>query len=76
MKINIYGDTSKPKMLAIHPMLADGESMMQIMEYFLDRYCVIAPDLSGQGKDTGDFISATYEAEKLAEYWFYMNIQK
>lgn len=68
MIINVYGDESKPKMLALHPMLADGESMMKIMNYFIDDYCVISPDLSGHGQDKGIFLSAGSEADTLAEF--------
>ena len=68
MKIKTYGDVTKPKMLTLHPMLADGESMMRIMDHFLGDYCVIAPDLSGQGSDRGTFIDSRTEADTLAEY--------
>lgn len=40
MIIKTFGDVSKPKMLTLHPMLADGESMMRIMDHFLGDYCV------------------------------------
>lgn len=68
MIINTYGDESKPKMLTLHPMLADGESMMKIMNYFINDYCIIAPDLSGQGNDKGTFVNAKTDADTLAEY--------
>ncbi|MGN1134848.1 MAG: hypothetical protein ACI4SF_01370 [Oscillospiraceae bacterium] len=68
MVIKIYGDVTKPKMLTLHPMLADGESMMRIMEHFLGDYCVIAPDFSGQGSDSGTFVDSKSEANTLAEY--------
>lgn len=78
MIIKTFGDVSKPKMLTLHPMLADGESMMRIMDHFLGDYCVIAPDLSGQGNDSGTFADSKTEADALAKYLIsnnYTNIE-
>ncbi|MGN0655695.1 MAG: hypothetical protein ACI4KR_02795 [Ruminiclostridium sp.] len=34
MIIKTFGDVSKPKMLTLHPMIADGESMMRIQTLY------------------------------------------
>lgn len=68
MRIQIFGDEAKSKLLALHPMLADGASMVQLAGHLREDYCIIAPDLSGQGKDTGTFESAEKEAETLYAY--------
>lgn len=65
MRIQIYEDETRPKLLALHPMLADGSSMALLAGRLRETYCVIAPDLSGQGADTGDFGSAGQEAQTL-----------
>lgn len=68
MQIQILGDETKPKLLALHPMLADDASMVHLAGHLREDYCIIAPDLSGQGKDTGDFESVEKEAEILYAY--------
>lgn len=68
MRINTYGEESLPKILALHPMLANGASMVQLAGQLRENSCIIAPDLSGQGKDTGDFESPEKEADALWAY--------
>lgn len=68
MLIKTYGDESKPKIIALHPMLAEGQSMVQLAGKLRKDYCIISPDLSGQGADIGDFESAEREAETLYAY--------
>lgn len=68
MLIQTYGDIARPKLLALHPMLADGQSMVQLAGKLRQDYCIIAPDLSGQGADQEEFESAGREAETLYAY--------
>lgn len=68
MVIRAYGDERKPKLLALHPMLGDGESMVLLAGKLREDCCIIAPDLSGQGHDSGDFESAEKEAQTLYTY--------
>ena len=68
MIIQTYGDERKPKLLALHPMLQDGESMVLLAGRLREDYCIIAPDLSGQGNDRGEFESAEQEAQALYTY--------
>lgn len=68
MVIKEYGDSSLPKIILLHPMLADGKIMLKLTEGMSENYCVIAPDLSGQGEDKGEFESPEKEAETLAGY--------
>ena len=68
MLIKTYGDETKPKLLALHPMLRDGESMVLLAGKLREDYCIISPDLSGQGNDPGVFESAEKDAEILYAY--------
>lgn len=65
MMIKVYGDEHLPKMLGLHPMTANGECMLHLAGELRERFCIIAPDLTGQGEDTGTFISAEAEAKTL-----------
>ncbi|MBO5283068.1 MAG: alpha/beta hydrolase [Lachnospiraceae bacterium] len=65
MKMQIFGQEEHPKILALHPMLADGQSMVRLAGSLQEEYCILAPDLSGQGADTGEFESGSKEAEAL-----------
>ena len=66
MKIQYFGDPSNPKIVVLHPMLLDGKSMLPLLGELRNSHCVIAPDLTGHGTDTGIFQSAQQEAETLA----------
>lgn len=68
MIIQQFGDLNLPKILLLHPMLADGKSMLRLVEPLKDQYCFIAPDFTGQGNDNGEFESAEKEARMLLEY--------
>lgn len=68
MIIKTYGDESMPKILGLHPMMSNGESMLYLAGSLRERYCVIAPDLTGQGEDTGTFASAEAEARTLHDW--------
>lgn len=68
MVIKEYGDSSLPKVILLHPMLADGKCMLQIAESMEGKYCFIAPDLSGQGEDTGEYENAQKEKQELTGY--------
>lgn len=48
MIIKEYGNRELPKIILLHPMLADGENMLRVTGGLEGRYCLIAPDLSGQ----------------------------
>ncbi len=49
MVIHGYGDNSLPKIVLLHPMLADAHCMLRLTESMEGAYCAIIPDLSGQG---------------------------
>ncbi len=49
MVIHEYGDSSLPKIVLLHPMLADARCMLRLTESMEGVYCAIIPDLSGQG---------------------------
>lgn len=68
MIIKEYGNSSLPKVVLLHPMLASGQSMLKIAETMEGHYCFIAPDFSGQGEDESEFVSAKSEAEMLNTY--------
>ena len=68
MKIQYFGDPSNPKIVVLHPMLLDGKSMLPLLGELRNSHCVIAPDLTGHGTDTGIFQSAQQEAETLADW--------
>ena len=68
MVIKEYGDNSLPKIVLLHPMLADGKIMLKLTEGMSGKYCFISPDLSGQGEDKGEFENAEKEANALTEY--------
>lgn len=68
MIIQTYGDEKKPKLLALHPMMSDGASMAQLAGKLRESCCIISPDLSGQGHDSGVFECAEKEAETLYAY--------
>ena len=68
MVIKEYGDKNLPKIVLLHPMLADGECMLKLTDGMTGKYCFITPDLSGQGSDEGEFESAEKEAHTLTKY--------
>ena len=74
MVIKEYGNPQGKILLLLHPMLADGKTMTTLIGNSLQKYRVISPDLSGQGEDKGDFISAEKEAKALLAYLKEQNI--
>lgn len=68
MVIKEYGDSNLPKVVLLHPMLADGKCMLRLTKSMVGEYCFVAPDLSGHGEDIGDYESAKKEAKTLTEY--------
>ena len=68
MKIQYFGDPSNPKIVVLHPTLLDGKSMLPLLGELRNSHCVIAPDLTGHGTDTGIFQSAQQEEETRAEW--------
>ncbi len=58
MVIHEYGDSSLPKIVLLHPMLADARCMLRLTESMGGTYCAIIPDLSGQGEDLGEYVNA------------------
>ena len=68
MVIKEYGDKNLPKIVLLHPMLADGACMLNLTKGMTGKYCFIAPDLSGQGSDDGEFENPEEEAYTLTEY--------
>ena len=56
MKIHIYGDPKDPVVLLIHPMLVNGEQMVEHFGKKLPgKYCFITTDQAGHGEDESDF---------------------
>lgn len=49
MVLHEYGDSSLPKIVLLHPMMADAHCMLRLTESMEGKYCAIIPDLSGQG---------------------------
>ncbi|MDO4324231.1 MAG: hypothetical protein Q4C61_17095 [Lachnospiraceae bacterium] len=68
MVIHEYGDSSLPKIVLLHPMMADARCMLRLTESMEEKYCAIIPDLSGQGEDSGEYGNARQEAEMLSLY--------
>ncbi|MGL6197462.1 MAG: alpha/beta hydrolase [Lachnospiraceae bacterium] len=68
MIIKEYGDSNLPKVVLLHPMLANGKSMLRLTKSMEGKYCFVAPDLSGHGEDIGDYESANKEAKTLTKY--------
>lgn len=68
MIINEYNDTSLPKVVLLHGMGMDGRTMRLVTEGMSREYCLIIPDLTGQGRDTGTYESNLAEAEALTVY--------
>lgn len=68
MVIHEYGDSSLPKIVLLHPMLADARCMLRLMESMEGEYCAIIPDLSGQGEDSGEYGNDRQEADTLSAY--------
>ncbi len=68
MIINEYNDTSLPKVVLLHGMGMDGRTMRLVTEGMSREYCLIIPDLTGQGRDTGTYESTLAEAEALTVY--------
>lgn len=68
MVIHEYGDSSLPKIVLLHPMMADARCMLRLTESMEGKYCAIIPDLSGQGEDSGEYENARQEAETLILY--------
>lgn len=68
MVIHEYGDSSLPKIVLLHPMMADAHCMLRLTESMEGKYCAIIPDLSGQGEDSGEYGNARQEAETLILY--------
>lgn len=68
MVIHEYGDSSLPKIVLLHPMLADARCMRRLTESMEGAYCAIIPDLSGQGEDAGEYGNAREEADTLSDH--------
>lgn len=70
MYMREIGGADRPKVILLHPMLADGTLMMKLAEGFAGDYCFLAPDLSGQGCEIGrrEFTTAAEDAREIAAY--------
>lgn len=70
MKMREWGSSTLPKVILLHPMLADGASMQKLAEGFAGSYCFLAPDLSGQGEEAGrgEFVTAEADAAAICRY--------
>ncbi len=47
MVIHEYSDSSLPKIVLLHPMLADARCMLRLTESMKGEYCAIIPALTG-----------------------------
>lgn len=68
MVIKEYGDKNFPKIIILHPMLADGFTCMKLLKDLGNKYSYIVPDFSSHGESEGEFISALKEADILMRY--------
>ncbi|MGK9250287.1 alpha/beta fold hydrolase [Paenibacillus humicus] len=68
MIIKEYGDNNLPKVVLLHPMLADGSTCMKLLKELGNDYFFIVPDFSAHGMDKSEFISVQKEAEVFIEY--------
>ncbi|WP_286904033.1 alpha/beta fold hydrolase [Clostridium sp. UBA1652] len=68
MVIKEYGDKTFPKVVILHPMLADGVICMNLLKGLGNNYCYIAPDISSHGESKSKFISASNEAREFIKY--------
>lgn len=68
MIIHEYGDSSLPKVLLLHPMLADAGCMRVASDSMKGDYCFIIPDFSAHGEDTGVYHGGQKEAGELLDY--------
>lgn len=76
MIIHEYGDRHLPHILLIHGMWMCHEMMFPFVEGFQENYHIIAPDLTGHGKDRGKFLSAKDEAEMIEDWLCTSGIQE
>lgn len=68
MKIHVFGDTGKEKIILLHPMFSSGREMYEDFRDHFGNYCIIAPDISGYGEDRTEYVSAEKESEFLKNY--------
>ncbi len=68
MYVNEYGDSSRPKIILLHPMEITGEELYGLfLPHLRGEYCVIAPDQGGHGR-SGRYVSLEDEADTLRNY--------
>ncbi len=68
MVIHEYGSSLLPRVLLLHPMLADAGCMRVASDSMKGDYCFIIPDFSAHGEDTGVYQSGKKEAAGLLDY--------
>ncbi len=69
MIIKEYGSQNREKIVAIHPMLLNGEEMLKLLDPFKDNYCIIYPDLASHGDAIEEeYTSVEDEAKILNKY--------
>lgn len=65
MKIDVRGDRSLPKILLIHPSIADSRCFEPLFPY-LEEFCLLLPTLGGHNiSDSSIYTGARAEAEAL-----------
>ena len=65
MKLEILGDRRRPKILLIHPSVADSRCFAPLFPY-LEDYCLILPTLGGHDiASSSDYQGARAEAQAL-----------
>ncbi len=68
MKVDIFGDRTLPKILLIHPSVADGRCFEPLYPY-LKEYCLIVPTLNGHNiEDDSVYSSAKEEAQQILSF--------
>ena len=69
MRLHLYGLPENPKMLLIHGVLMPWQIWEPMIQYYKDRYHVLAVELDGHTQDKPSrFVSVEAEAEKIEKY--------
>ena len=75
MKIETFGDKSKPAFLAIHPMFTGGFFLDKLVELCKDNYYFIIPTMSGHYENS-EYVSREDEENTIVEFLKANGIEK
>lgn len=75
MKIETFGDKSKPAFLAIHPMFTGGFFLEKLIEICKEDYYFIIPTMSGHYENS-EYVSMAEEERTITEFLRQNNIEK